>query len=42
MTKTYTIDNTTYTVRTCTAVAVSIGETERTTALYVYDPLRLL
>lgn len=33
MTKTYTIDNTTYTVRTCTAV--SIGETERTTALYV-------
>ena len=39
MTKTYTIDNITYTVRTCTAVAVSIGETERTTALYVdyYD-----
>lgn len=43
MTKTYTIttDDTTitYTVRTCTAVAVSIGETERTTALYVdyYD-----
>ena len=43
MTKTYTItenDTTiTYTVRTCTAVAVSIGETERTTALYVdyYD-----
>lgn len=37
MTKTYTIDNTTYTVRTCTAV--SVGETERTTALYVdyYD-----
>lgn len=33
MTKTYTIDNTTYTVRTCTAV--SVGETERTTALYV-------
>ena len=39
MTKTYTINDTTYTVRTCTAVAVSIGETERTTALYVdyYD-----
>ena len=43
MTKTYTItanDTTiTYTVRNCTAVAVSIGETERTTALYVdyYD-----
>lgn len=37
MTKTYTIDNITYTVRTCTAV--SDGETERTTALYVdyYD-----
>ncbi len=35
MTKTYTIDNITYTVRTCTAVAVSIGETERTIALYV-------
>ena len=37
MTKTYTIDNTTYTVRTCTAV--SVGETERATALYVdyYD-----
>ena len=37
MTKTYTIDNTTSTVRTCTAV--SVGETERTTALYVdyYD-----
>ena len=39
MTNTYTItenDTTiTYTVRTCTAVAVSIGETERTTALYV-------
>lgn len=39
MTKTYTIteyDTTiTYTVRDCTAVAVSIGETERTTALYV-------
>lgn len=34
MTKTYTI-TTNYTVRTCTAVAVSIGETERTTALYV-------
>ena len=33
MTKTYTIDNTTYTVRTCTAV--SVGETERATALYV-------
>ena len=36
MTKTYTIttnDTTTYTVRTCTAV--SVGETERTTALYV-------
>ena len=43
MTKTYTItaNDTTipYTVRNCTAVAVSIGETERTTALYVdyYD-----
>lgn len=39
MTKTYTINDTTYTVRDCTAVAVSIGETERTTALYVdyYD-----
>ena len=43
MTKTYTITandtTTTYTVRTCTAVAVSIGDTERTTALYVdyYD-----
>lgn len=44
MTKTYTITTndtttTTYTVRDCTAVAVSIGETERTTALYVdyYD-----
>ena len=39
MTKTYTINDTTYTVRTCTAVALSIGETERTTALYVdyYD-----
>lgn len=39
MTKTYTIttnDTTiTYTVRTCTAVAVSIGETERVDALYV-------
>lgn len=35
MTKTYTINDTTYTVRTCTAVAVIIGETERTTALYV-------
>lgn len=35
MTKTYTIGNTTYTVRTCTAVAVSVGETERTIALYV-------
>ena len=41
MTKTYTITEndttTTYTVRTCTAV--SVGETERTTALYVdyYD-----
>ena len=37
MTKTYTIDNITYTVRTCTAV--SVGETERATALYVdyYD-----
>lgn len=39
MTKTYTItanDTTiTYTVRTCTAVAVSTGETERTIALYV-------
>lgn len=35
MTKTYTIDNTTYTVRTCTAVAVIVGETERTIALYV-------
>lgn len=39
MTKTYTIttnDTTiTYTVRDCTAVAVSIGETERTIALYV-------
>ena len=39
MTKTYTIttnDTTiTYTVRTCTAVAVSVGETERTIALYV-------
>lgn len=39
MTKTYTIttnDTTvTYTVRTCTAVAVSIGETGRTIALYV-------
>lgn len=33
MTKTYTIDNITYTVRTCTAV--SVGETERTIALYV-------
>ena len=26
MTKTYTINDTTYTVRDCTAVAVSIGE----------------
>ncbi len=33
MTKTYTIDNITYTVRTCTAV--SVGETERAIALYV-------
>ena len=33
MTKTYTINDTTYTVRTCTAV--SAGETERATALYV-------
>ena len=33
MTKTYIINDTTYTVRTCTAV--SVGETERTTALYV-------
>ena len=33
MTKNYTINDTTYTVRTCTAV--SVGETERTTALYV-------
>lgn len=39
MERTYTITTcgitTTYTVRTCTAVAVSIGETERTIALYV-------
>ena len=35
MTETYTINDTTYTIRDCTAVAVSIGETERTTALYV-------
>ena len=45
MTKTYTItvkDNfnaiektTTYTVRTCTAIPVSIGETRRVNALYV-------
>lgn len=35
MAKTYTIDNITYTVRTCTAVAASIGDTERSTALYV-------
>ena len=33
MTKTYTINDTNYTIRTCTAV--SVGETERTTALYV-------
>ena len=33
MTNTYTINDTTYTVRTCTAV--SVGEAERTTALYV-------
>ena len=33
MTKTYTINDTTYTVRTCTAV--SDGETERAIALYV-------
>ena len=33
MTKTYTINDTTYTVRTCTAV--SVGETERAIALYV-------
>ena len=33
MTNTYTINDTTYTVRTCTAV--SVGETERATALYV-------
>lgn len=39
MERTYTITandtTTTYTVRTCTAVAVSTGETERTIALYV-------
>ena len=39
MTKTYTItanDTTiTYTVRDCTAIPVSVGETERTIALYV-------
>lgn len=39
MERTYTITTcgitTTYTVRTCTAVAVSIGETERVDALYV-------
>lgn len=39
MTKTYTItaNNTTitYTVRDCTAIPVSIGETERVDALYV-------
>lgn len=35
MTKTYTIDNITYTVRDCTAIPVSIGETERVDALYV-------
>ena len=37
MTKTYTINDTTYTIRTCTAV--SVGETERAIALYVdyYD-----
>lgn len=39
MTKNYTITTcgitTTYTARTCTAVAVSTGETERTIALYV-------
>ena len=33
MTNTYTINDTTYTVRTCTSV--SVGETERATALYV-------
>ena len=33
MTKTYTIDNTTYTVRTCTAVAT--GDTVRRSALYI-------
>ena len=33
MTKTYTINDTTYTIRDCTAV--SVGETERATALYV-------
>lgn len=33
MTKTYTINDITYTVRTCTAV--SVGETERATALYI-------
>ena len=33
MTQTYTINDTTYTVRTCTAV--SVGETERAIALYV-------
>lgn len=39
MTKTYTITTndttTTYTVRNCTAIPVSIGETERVDALYV-------
>ena len=39
MTKTYTITTndttTTYNVRDCTAVAVSVGETDRATALYV-------
>lgn len=33
MTKTYTIDNTTYTVRTCTAIAT--GDTVRRNALYI-------
>lgn len=33
--KTFTIDNTEYTVRTCTAIALNAGDTERQDALLV-------
>jgi hypothetical protein len=35
MTKTFTIDNTEYTVTTCTAIAVTAGDTDRQDALLI-------